>query len=1040
MAFRISETMRHLWIALFLVLASGILSPPTNAQATIDQNRGVDPRVNYGSLTRFGPWDDRNYDLTEDDLAVLAPNESELRDPIPVFFRVKMRKAWPSLPTTGPAQYPRSALNIFRQMYGGCLIGGKLYNKVSREGSRFKVILENGLSAEEFQSGGDTRFLSGEVRVTNPEGAAESAIKVSPIDTNKVIAGSNGPGSGQKMHFSTNGGDTWTETTLPGGGTCCDPTVDWSSDGSLAYAATLGGCNMSGCAVWFYRSDDNGQTWSGLDNVTPGDSRREITSGSSDKEYIHVDQHPTSPFKDNIYVTWHESNVMQFAVSTDSGNTFTTQSFSSLSENRGIGSDITTDGAGNIYYLWPATNSRTIRLTKSTNGGISFGSPTVAASTQASFIFPVPSMETRDVFVYASADTDRGSGPFSGSVYVAWTDSTATTSSTASANHARIQVAYSRDGGNNWTVTTPHETSDSASVDRWHQWLAVGGDGRVHVVFYDTRRDPTRTSVDLFFSTSSDGAQTWSTPQRVTSELSPNIADSFEFGDYNGLDIVLNDLIAVFTDNRNESGGGGDSVDVYASGISFCDQPNPPTVSVDSVTTSAVDLGWAAISGADSYNVYRSTTGCGDNPSLITTTSLTSFSDTGVVPGGMFHYVVRSVQNACESNDGNCASAILAPQLIYDSHGFCDGNGDGFVDPGETVVMPMTVLNNGDFDAANISATLVTSTPDVTVIDGATSFPDLTARNSVQSLPPHVSWTAGASVPCGTSIDFTLNVSATEGMWVSSFQAVIGNAIPILEVADQTSAFVLQRNTTSTSTFTPGLTVPAPAASVTVAAPSLSGYTATQAQSLVQITAVSPGSVTQILKSCDEVLQSSYDVTGLYNGPGGGPGTWSLCVSTGNATGCTGNACSRQVGPWPDLNVSGTTITADGASATCSPNTGIGACGPGEISSVSNGEPPLQVGPGFPNSITVESDPQVTAYNVYHDIIGDWFSDPVQICSITTWTDNGDGTVTLDVTVPDDSWILVTGSNADGEGVLGPNTFAAERSQTGTWILCGAHP
>ncbi len=51
-----------------------------------------------------------------------------------------------------------------------------------------------------------------------------------------------------------------------------------------------------------------------------------------------------------------------------------------------------------------------------------------------------------------------------------------------------------------------------------------------------------------------------------------------------------------------------------------------------------------------------------------------------------------------------------------------------------------------------------------------------------------------------------------------------------------------------------------------------------------------------------------------------------------------------------------------------------------------------------------------------------------------------DGTVTLDVTVPDDSWILVTGSNADGEGVLGPNTFAAERSQTGTWILCGAHP
>ena len=218
------------------------------------------------------------------------------------------------------------------------------------------------------------------------------------------------------MHFSTDGGDTWTETVLPEGGTCCDPTVDWSADGSFAYAATLGGCSMFGCSVWFYRSDDGGQTWNGLENATPGDPRREITSGGSDKEYIHVDKHPTSPFKDNIYVTWHESNVMQFGVSTDSGNTFTTQSFSSLTEDRGIASDITTDVLGNVYYVWPAFQSRTIRMRKSANGGISFGSTTVIANTQAAFTFPVPSMDTRDVLVYVSADTDRGTGPFSGSV------------------------------------------------------------------------------------------------------------------------------------------------------------------------------------------------------------------------------------------------------------------------------------------------------------------------------------------------------------------------------------------------------------------------------------------------------------------------------------------------------------------------------------------------------------------------------------------------------------------------------------------------
>jgi hypothetical protein len=175
-------------------------------------------------------------------------------------------------------------------------------------------------------------------------------------------------------------------------------------------------------------------------------------------------------------------------------------------------------------------------------------------------------MESREVFVYNSADADLSDGPFGGSVYVAWTDSTAATSSNPANNHARIQVAYSRDAGATWTTVTPHETADQDQVDRYHQWLAVGPDGSVHVIFYDTRRDPTRTSVDVFYTVSTDGAQSWSTPIRLTAEQSPNIADGFEFGDYNGLDAVLTDLIGVWTDNRNEGGGGGDSVDVWAAG------------------------------------------------------------------------------------------------------------------------------------------------------------------------------------------------------------------------------------------------------------------------------------------------------------------------------------------------------------------------------------------------------------------------------------------------------------------------------------------
>ena len=537
----------------------------TKRSVAVDRARGVDRRVDYGSLLRFGPWDDRNYALTLRDLEALAPNEAELRVPIPAFFRVRMRQAWPELQRSGPAQYPRHAPEIFRAMFGGFLVDGRVYRDVKRTSRGYAVVLENGVAPGSEVP--DPDAISGEVRVSSPNGGAESAIKVHPTDTNRMIAGTNGPVVGQTMYYSTNGGVSWTSSLLPQGGTGGDPAVDWSSDGTYAYATTLGNCNFNGCQVWFYRSNDGGVTWTGLESGTPGDPRRELTNNGSDKEFLHVDKHPGSPFKDRVYVCWHDANVQKFAVSGDFGNTFAVQSFPGGSAELGIGSDITTGKNGEVYYLWPAFNSRTIRMKKSVNGGSTFASSVVVASTQASFIFPIPSIETREAFVYVSADTDRTNGTYGGSVYATWTDSTAPTSNNPATNHARIQVAYSRDGGATWNVSTPHETADANTVDRWHPALAVGPDGVVHVVYYDTRRASDRAAVDFFYAYSTDGAVTWSAPQRVTSVVSKNIANGFEFGDYNGLDMVLDALVAVFTDNRHEASEPGDSVDVYAAGI-----------------------------------------------------------------------------------------------------------------------------------------------------------------------------------------------------------------------------------------------------------------------------------------------------------------------------------------------------------------------------------------------------------------------------------------------------------------------------------------
>ena len=533
--------------------------------ASVDPSRGFDRRVDYPSLQRYGPWDDRNYDLTLEDLKVLAPDEAEIRDRTPAFFRVRMRQSWPELRRGGPAQYPRHAYVIFRQMFGGYLVDDVLYAEAKRVGDSWVFEREGSLRVDDPEA--DANFVSGEVRVTSPNGAAESAVKISPVDTNRVVAGTNGPLGGQRMHYSTNGGATWSQVSLPLGGTSGDPAVDWSSDGANAYATTLGGCGFNGCQVWFYRSNDFGATWSGLETATPGDPRREVSTGGSDKEFLHVDKHPSSPYRDRIYLTWHDNNVMQFGVSADRGNTFAKQAFSGSSAELGIGSDITTGNGGEIYYLWAAFSSRTIRVRKSTDGGLTFGASVVVSGTEGSFVFPLPSFESREAFIYVAADTDFSSGTYGGSVYAAWTDSTAPTPGNPATNHGRVQVAYSRNGGASWTVTTPHATADAQTVDRYHPWIAVGADGVVHVVYYDTSRSADRTKVDLFYSWSSDGAQTWSPPQRVTSVQSPNINDSFEWGDYNGLDVVLQNLIAIYTDNRDESGGTAQSVDVYAIGI-----------------------------------------------------------------------------------------------------------------------------------------------------------------------------------------------------------------------------------------------------------------------------------------------------------------------------------------------------------------------------------------------------------------------------------------------------------------------------------------
>jgi hypothetical protein len=52
----------------------------------VDPARGVDAKVDYPALANIGIWDDRNYALRAEDVALLSTHEAQARDPIPAFF------------------------------------------------------------------------------------------------------------------------------------------------------------------------------------------------------------------------------------------------------------------------------------------------------------------------------------------------------------------------------------------------------------------------------------------------------------------------------------------------------------------------------------------------------------------------------------------------------------------------------------------------------------------------------------------------------------------------------------------------------------------------------------------------------------------------------------------------------------------------------------------------------------------------------------------------------------------------------------------
>ena len=120
------------------------------------------------------------------------------------------------------------------------------------------------------------------------------------------------------------------------------------------------------------------------------------------------------------------------------------------------------------------------------------------------------------------------------------------------------------------------------------------------------------------------------------------------------------------------------------------------------------------------------------------------------------------------------AAAEYISSTTTDSCTVGGGGGNGYLDPGEDVVMPVTARNGGTMNLTGIVGHLTSSTPGVYITRAAATFPNLAVNATGSSAAPHFAYTLDSSIPCGSTIDFRIAFATDQGTFSSTFSKVTG--------------------------------------------------------------------------------------------------------------------------------------------------------------------------------------------------------------------------------------------------------------------------
>ncbi len=112
------------------------------------------------------------------------------------------------------------------------------------------------------------------------------------------------------------------------------------------------------------------------------------------------------------------------------------------------------------------------------------------------------------------------------------------------------------------------------------------------------------------------------------------------------------------------------------------------------------------------------------------------------------------------------------PYVVYASYDINDptGNNNGLVDVGESVLMGLNLKNVGPDDALNVEATIATSDPLVSIVDGYEAYGTITGNEGTSYIADGYAFSVSPATPDKHNITFDLTVSGTNrDTWVGTF-------------------------------------------------------------------------------------------------------------------------------------------------------------------------------------------------------------------------------------------------------------------------------